>query len=162
MKKYTFEDVSYLDDQLYQLALYEATKGKLIIPRSPEQMLRLQEKVATKFNYYKDIIRSGEADMDFIAYQVLKKYGPYAQDTEEMDEPDYDVITRYISERDAAEAEIKVINQRTNDILDSLMNKFENHLERGKDEYREYPEDYEDYEDCEDCDNQKSDDDLPF
>ena len=146
MKKYTFDDVSRGDEKLYQLALYEVTKGKIVVPKCPKQLFSLQEKVAGKFNYYKDIIQGGEGDLDFIAYQVFSKYGPYARE-KDGGEIEYEAITKYITDKDEDDKEMKVINGRANDVLNSLMNKFEKHLRRDDMSPPNYPDFLEDADD---------------
>lgn len=88
MKDPSINDVFYIDQLLHQLASYEVTRGLIVVPKSVEEAMELQQKTADKFNYFKTLIRKGECTIDFIKYQVLKKNGPYPQEKElSIDDP---------------------------------------------------------------------------
>jgi hypothetical protein len=148
MKKYTFEDISRADDELYQLAVYAVTKGKIIIPKNIHQTLKLQEKVAEKFNYYKQLIQDGESTVDFIQQDVLSTYGPFPRESLEGNEYSYDNITKYVREEDEREALKKEQTEIANNFLDTLAKNLKGYGESSLDSDafdfpEEYPEDKE-------------------
>ena len=127
MRKPTFNEVSQLDNDLYQLALYTVTKGKMVLPKSMPEMIDLQDKIVGKFNYYKTQIQSGECTFNFIKWSVLGKYGPYPQPkSKNNDEWSYDDITSYIREEDESKHEDALHASSFNALLDA----FESHLKR--------------------------------
>jgi len=75
--RHTFDEVMKLDQSLQYLASYELSHGKMIVPKSMEEMMELNAKIAEKFNYFKTLIQSGECTFDFIKNSVLAKNGPY-------------------------------------------------------------------------------------
>ena len=75
--RHTFDEVMKLDQSLQYLASYELSHGKMIVPKSMEEMMELNAKIAEKFNYFKALIHSGECTFDFIKNSVLAKNGPY-------------------------------------------------------------------------------------
>jgi hypothetical protein len=75
--RHTFDEVMKLDQSLQYLASYELSHGKMIIPKSMDEMMELNAKIAEKFNYFKALIHSGECTFDFIKNSVLSKNGPY-------------------------------------------------------------------------------------
>jgi len=78
-RSYTFEEVFDLDDTLYKLALYEVNKGKMSILTSHEELMDVHLECAEKFNYFKDLIQSGECTLEYLKDTVLFKNGPYHQ-----------------------------------------------------------------------------------
>ncbi len=86
MKTHSFEEIIRLDQSLQRLALYEVTKGMMIIPKSPEEQFRLETKVAKTFNYFKKMIQKGECTYDFIKWHVLDKNGPFVQNSSKISE----------------------------------------------------------------------------
>jgi len=150
MNRYTFDDVGKLDNDIYQLALYEVTKGKLALPKGMEQLAIIQEKIAQRFNYYKMVIRSGECTIEFIRHTVFAKYGPFPEETSNPDgELNYDDITRYVREEDDREirtGRLSNLCESPEDVLNSLRNLF-----------RIIPDNFEELEDIEDIE-----DDFPF
>lgn len=79
MKRHTFDEVCRLDDALYHLAVYEVTGGKLVIPKSMEDIMKFQMQTAEKFNEFKRLIQSGESTLEHIKWTVLDKNGPFIQ-----------------------------------------------------------------------------------
>lgn len=75
--RHTFDEVMKLDQSLQYLASYELSQGKMVIPKSMEEMMELNAKIAEKFNYFKTLIQNGECTFDFIKNSVLAKNGPY-------------------------------------------------------------------------------------
>ena len=76
MKRYTFDEIKKLDQALHQLAIYEITHGRIIIPQDIEDALALQEKSAEKFNEFKRLIQEGDCTFEFIKNMVLAQNGP--------------------------------------------------------------------------------------
>lgn len=86
----SFEETAMLDDSLHQLAFYEVTEGKLIAPKNAEDIVNLHQKVANKFNYYKDLIHRGECTIDMIRNDVLGTYGPFPRSKPlNVDDPNF-------------------------------------------------------------------------
>jgi hypothetical protein len=81
----SFDEVMQLDQSLQYLASYEVTKGLITIPNSHEELIDLNEKIATRFNYFKGLIQRGECTFDFIRNSVLKKYGAFPRDKTPID-----------------------------------------------------------------------------
>lgn len=77
---YKFENVAQLDYILYQLAMYEVTKGNMIVLDSIEDSFDLRKKTADKFNYFKKLIQNGTCSFDHIEETVLLRNGPFVQD----------------------------------------------------------------------------------
>lgn len=127
MRRYSFGEVSRLDDDLYQLALYAVTEGKIVVPNNKEELYALQKKIAHKFNYFKDIIHNGECSFDFIEDDILSTYGPFAQNEE--DDFNYDSITKYIREQDEIDAE-QELKQKTSDVIKKLLVSFLDYEQR--------------------------------
>ena len=75
----SFEETARLDDSLQQLAFYEVTEGKMYLPKSAEDIASLHQKVAQKFNYYKDLIHRGDCSLDIIRDDILGQYGAFRQ-----------------------------------------------------------------------------------
>jgi len=80
MSNPSIDDVFKIDQLLHQLAFYEVTGGKIILPDSMEYAYEIQKKVAKKFNYFKTLIRSGECSIDFIKNRVLQENGPFPKE----------------------------------------------------------------------------------
>ena len=79
MKHYTFNEVFELDEILYKLAMYEVTKGKIHLLQEMDKLLEVQTECVNKFNYFKDLVRSGECTIQSLKDSVLYKNGPYCQ-----------------------------------------------------------------------------------
>lgn len=75
-----FDHVSNLDYQLYQLAMYEVTKGRMMVLESTEDSLKLKKRTAAKFNYFKRLIQNGDCTYKYIEDTVLDKNGPFLQE----------------------------------------------------------------------------------
>jgi len=127
-RRYTFEEVFDLDDALYKLALYEVNEGKMRIMTSHEELMDVHLECAEKFNYFKDLIQSGECTMDYLKNTVLFKNGPYHQydpiDTPEklvdrLDKLDDD--TRGITEGD----DVSLFCDRIGDIIQEMTRSYE-------------------------------------
>lgn len=79
MFQYSFEDVMRIDQALHQLATYEVTKGMIVVPKSQEEFMSLHDKIAQKFNYFKQLVQSRECTLQYIKQNVLQKNGPFPQ-----------------------------------------------------------------------------------
>jgi hypothetical protein len=136
MKRHTFSDIRDFDNELYQLALYEITEGKIIIPKSSLQLVKLQEKVAEKFNYYKKLIQDGECTLDFIKQDVLGTYGPFPRVKNKMD---YDDIAKYSEESISNSEDLnKPIDMST--VLRALLNRLSAETEANNNIYPSCPD----------------------
>jgi len=114
--KPSFDEVNRIDHSLHCLAAYEVTNGKMVIPKSMEEMANLSIKIANKFNYFKDLIRKGECTFDFIKTTVLAKNGPFLQDKNiDISDP------KYFEEPIAAEP-----TDEPNDVVQSFIQKLMN------------------------------------
>jgi hypothetical protein len=80
MSNPSLDEVFRVDQLLYQLASYEVSGGKLIVPNSIEAAFKFQKKTAEKFNYFKSLIQKGECSIDFIKNKVLTKNGPFPKE----------------------------------------------------------------------------------
>jgi len=145
MKKYSFNEVSNLDDSLYALATYEVTEGKIVIPDGKNDVYSLQKKISNKFNYFKELIHRGECDFDFIQYKVLSTYGPFVREKEiKIDDLTCESITSYI---DREEGISKENDDMISGIFGALLKSFQNSIpEEGSDLDL-------DYDDLDDIDN---------
>lgn len=72
-------DTFGLDSQLYQLASYDVTKGRIIFCDTAEMEDEFKKKVIQKFNHFKDRIQDGEYTFVQLRDYILSKYGPYKQ-----------------------------------------------------------------------------------
>jgi len=77
MKRRTFEDVLRIDEALQQLAIYDITKGMMLVPTSQEEFHEFQLKVVDKFNYFKRLIQNGSVSFEQIKCNVLDRNGPF-------------------------------------------------------------------------------------
>ena len=77
MTSYSFEEVMRMDQALHQLAAYEVTKGRIVVPRSQEEFIELQDKIVNRFNYFKTLIQKRECTLQYIRKSVLQKNGPF-------------------------------------------------------------------------------------
>lgn len=90
MKSYLFDEVFKLDQNLYQLASYEVTGGRLLMPKTQEEAAEIQKKIATKFNEFKQLIQNSECTYDFIRNNVLSKNGAFPKiNNIDIDSPDF-------------------------------------------------------------------------
>ena len=79
---HSFDETSKLDQSLYQLALYDVTRGRVAIIKNMEKAFELKEKTAKRFNYFKSLIQNGDCTFDFIRDDVLSRNGPYHKEKE--------------------------------------------------------------------------------
>ena len=85
MKDYSFNDIFNTDMSLYKLAHYEVTEGMILVPKTQDELFKIEEQIANKFNYFKKMIQSGECTYDFIKCQVLEKNGPFPKNKESIE-----------------------------------------------------------------------------
>ena len=76
-RRYSFEEVSRLDRDLFQLASYDITNGLLIIPETPEEEAEQARKTITRFNQLKRLIQTGECTYEYIHDTILARCGAY-------------------------------------------------------------------------------------
>jgi len=74
-KSFDFNQASDMDQELYQLASYDVCKGVILTPNNPAEIDKLEREIIAKFNYFKNLIKSGECTFDFIRDDILNKYG---------------------------------------------------------------------------------------
>ena len=122
MKRYSFDDVTYLDDALHQLAMYEVSNGLILITKTPEELAALHVKFAEKFNEFKKLIHNGDCTFEFIKQSVLSKNGPYTRKKEHkfdiQDIAEWEKIEKQWVEEDNA------INKKSRNMIDSFVDSF--------------------------------------
>jgi hypothetical protein len=123
MNRHSFEEVSRLDDALHQLAIYEVTQGRIVVPQSYEEMIELQGKFANKFNEFKSLIKRGECTYEFIKWHVLDKNGPFSphKENEDLTIIPWEEVEAKWSEEDKTAKESG--KNFLNTIMDSLLDK---------------------------------------
>jgi hypothetical protein len=121
MKIHSFDEVNRLDNELFSIANYEITEGKLIIPKTQEEIYEIHNKIADKFNYYKQMIQSGECSLEFIKWHILDKYGPFPQPKEEINLDDPQCIDE-ITEWDKIETYIRELKTKENNEMNTIVN----------------------------------------
>jgi len=89
MEMRNFNEIMRLDKALHQLAIYDVTKGMIVIPHSLDEAMSFQDKVANRFNYFKRLIQNGECTFNFIKWSVLQENGPFIQKKLDLDDPDF-------------------------------------------------------------------------
>lgn len=132
MKEHSFNEVNSLDTDLYQLAFYDVTQGRLFIPKSMEDIANLHERVAKRFNYFKTTIQRGSCTFDFIQQRVLSSNGPFFQKQINPDDKDFmDNLTACLDEEELERKrekkrrrEMKKIDKSTRNIIDLLESRF--------------------------------------
>ena len=97
---YSFDEVMRLDQSLQYLASYEVTKGRIAIPKSQDEMIELNEKIANKFNYFKSLIQRGECTFDFIRNSVLGKNGAFPRDVKPIDFSDPKCFEQVVTDQE--------------------------------------------------------------
>jgi len=122
MKNHSFEEVIRLDQSLQRLALYEVTGGLMLFPKSPEEQLALELKVAKTFNYFKTMIKNGECTYDFIKWHVLDKNGPFIQKVTEDDDPN-NILDWEKEHRKMLEEDMSSDKQETLSFIKDLMDR---------------------------------------
>lgn len=118
MTQYSFDDIIRMDQDLHQLAMYEVTKGMIVIPKSQDEFIDLQTKIANTFNYFKGLIQKKECTFEYIQKTVLEKNGPIPK----SDPLDIDKID--INDLDKAEQDNqknKVVNSFVQELLRSII-----------------------------------------
>ena len=80
MSNPSLDDVFRIDQLLHQLASYEVTGGRIVVPSTIKEAFELQKKTAETFNYFKALIQRGECSVDFFKNKVLKKNGPFPKE----------------------------------------------------------------------------------
>lgn len=132
MTIYSFDEVLKIDQALQQLAAYEVTRGMIVIPKSQEEFIELQEKIANKFNYFKGLIKNKECTFQFIKQKVLEENGPFPKadpinldkiDPKQLDQID-DVKSREREVHDLASTLLKAFLPIAQDPDDDLVDKF--------------------------------------
>ena len=81
----SFDEVIKLDRSLQFLASYDVSGGKIVLPKTMEEMSAINVKIANKFNYFKKLIHDGECTFEYIKNTVLSKNGPYPQNKKPID-----------------------------------------------------------------------------
>ena len=122
MKRHTFEEVANLDDALYNLAMYDVTKGRLFLPKSMDEAIDLQQNTAEKFNYFKGLIQAGECTFEFIKWDVLQRNGPFPrEDSVNIDDKDFvKQITEGAYEEDDISSNFSAIQEALVEMLHSF------------------------------------------
>lgn len=119
----TFDEVMRLDQSLQFLAAYEVSGGRMIIPKSIEEMAEMNTKISEKFNYFKKLIRNGECTFEFIKTTVLAKNGPYLQVKPNTDFTDTSFFSKKDDFNKMVEAEKNKISKPLDPVAKSLVEK---------------------------------------
>lgn len=119
----SFEETARLDDSLHQLAFYEVTEGKIYLPKNVEDMVSLHQKVAKKFNYYKDLIHRGDCSFDMLRNDILGQYGPFPQ-SPKLDPSD----PKFFEKREEQEVEKKSFEGEAQEMESMINNLLKNFL----------------------------------
>jgi len=171
--KHRFKDLMDMDEELFQLASYEASEGLIPILSTPEEVDALKQKVSKIFNEYKLGIQRGSFDLHYIKNRV-SKYGSIlskyknneeqydailnGEDTDiiENDEKLYtDMLTKYLQ----ATKDLKTMGEQGVESLGGMLKEFIASETEDKeevlplyelDEYDKYKEFYDDLEDTPD------------
>jgi len=101
MTRYSFDEVIKMDQALHQLAAYEVTHGMMVNPKTQEEFLELNDKIARKFNYFKGLIQNKECNFQFIKENVLQKNGPFPKEPfniEKLDPKQLDDVNDIVSQ----------------------------------------------------------------
>ena len=121
MKRHSFDDITYFDDALHQLAMYEVAQGLILVPKTPEAVAELHVKFANKFNEFKRLIQSGECTYEFIKFTVLDKNGPFPPTHNIPNVEDIEVWDKI--EKEWAEEDLKNDGKSKN-FIDSFLDGF--------------------------------------
>ena len=111
MDDFFIEDVQKWDSRLFQLASYEVTSGLMVVPSSQEEILELQKKIASKFNYFKRLIQLGEITIDELSKSVFARNGAiFGLDKKKRDEEkDIDgLITRIHKKEQEKQSQVQM------------------------------------------------------
>ena len=121
---HTFEEVSKLDTQLFKLATYEVTGGMMIAPSNMEEMMEIQKRSVSQFNYFKKLIHNNEATLEQLTQQILAKNGPFPRKSLEVNESNIDEIIegtdkscKYFEEIEAKTEEQKTLQSASQFLL---------------------------------------------
>ena len=87
-----------MDQELLQVSMYEVSKGRVSIPKSPDELIEFHVKTAHMFNYFKTLIRRGETTLDELRIQVSNRWGSVYQESEE---DNIDEVLKEIDEENA-------------------------------------------------------------
>lgn len=115
-KTMTFDEVMKRDQELQYLAAYELNGGKMIAPKTIEELMELNIKIVEKFNYFKGLIHRGECTFEFIKNDVLSRNGPYPQSKIKLD-------TLMPSSFDKVDVKDVAPINKENDIVQSLIDR---------------------------------------
>lgn len=98
-RRYSFDEIMKMDNDLLQLAVYESSGGHVFVPKSQEDLLAFHVKNAEIFNQFKDMIRSGETTLEELKIQVGNRWGAVEQNNTNETTPDnIDAIIKEIDE----------------------------------------------------------------
>jgi len=87
-----FDNVSKIDSEIYQLAMYEVTEGKLFFLKESSELVKLQGLVISKFNYLKSLIQRGSITLEQLRKDILSKNGPFKQNETSKQVLDFDEL----------------------------------------------------------------------
>ncbi len=121
-RRYTFEELQKMDEEILALSAYEAAGGMLISPSSPEEIIRFNTKLAAKFNYFKSMLRAGEVTLLELKDLVYTKNGAVPQSDEED-------IDKLISGIEQENAEMEMGEKLGNSLMKSISSMFKNKIQ---------------------------------
>lgn len=117
-KRYTFEEIMKMDFALLQIAMYETSKGKIFLPKSPEELLEFQVQSGKTFNYFKDLIRKGEISFEELKVKVSNRWGALQQ--EEIDPEDVDGLLKDIEEENEMRENEEKVSSHIGNMLKAI------------------------------------------
>jgi len=109
MEDFSYEDVTKLDNALFQLASYDVTHGMIIVAKSQKEADTHHIKAIQRYNYFKRLIQRGSCTFDFIKNDVLSRNGAFKQKPFDLD----DLLKPRHEQYENIEAKI--------DLMDSLL-----------------------------------------
>jgi hypothetical protein len=139
--KHTFGQIIQIDELLLQLSVYEVGRGLMPIEMNQEIYLDMQKEINTKFNYFKQLIRSGEFTLDQLAFKVANKWGAVKAESdvnfEDTSEENMDGIIKDIFE----EIEEREKTERGIDAVKMLLAKMDEVAKRNEKKMKEIEKD---------------------
>lgn len=116
-KRHTFEEIQQLDEEILAIATYEAAGGMLFIPKSPDDLISFNVKIARNFNHFKALLRAGEVNIFELKDLVFTKNGAVPQGDEEDIDKLIEGIERENIERDSEEKFVDKISAQLKDLF---------------------------------------------
>ncbi len=120
-RRYTFEELQKMDEEILALAAYESAGGMLFTPSSQAELAKFNAKLVVKFNYFKSMLRAGEVTLFELKDLVYTKNGAVLQ----KDEDDIDKLIAGIEQENA---EMEMEEQLGNTLMQGISALFKNKI----------------------------------